>query len=263
METQDKKNNKIILVGVLLIALVFVFTFFRSKNNEKDLENLATKETRSYPQISSEELIKKTFKEKDFQILDIRSQENYQFEHLVDSINIPEGKISENISPDKKTIILGDNFENSSIFFDFLKKNNFSEVLILSGGIESWKKAGGNTISIGNPNSFVDQSKVTYITPEELKKRVEEKKYPFYIIDVRSKQSFNNGHLPEAENIALDDIEKNREIIPFGKEIFVYGETEFQGFQAGVRLYDLNFYAAKVLKGGIASWNEKGFELVK
>ena len=47
--------------------------------------------------------------------------------------------------------------------------------------------------------------------------------------------------------------------IPLTKEIIVYGSTDLQGFQAGVKLYDLNFFAVWVLDDGFLGWKEKGF----
>jgi len=266
MDTRDKKNNKVILIGVALIAMVFIFTFFRSgfesKNNSS---NEVTQKKLNYPQISPEDLKSKLKNNEDLKILDIRTPDDFAMEHLTNSLNTISEEII-NVIPKEKTIIIvgySAKDEEYTKIIDYLKEKKYNNFFILTGGFDLWKKTGGNVISIGNPNSFTDTAKVTYIDPEDFKKIVENKNYPKYIIDIRSKQSFDSGHISGAENILLDDLEKSTSKIPYGKEIYVYGDTDLSGFQGGVRLYDLNFMTAKVLKGGLEAWKSKGFTLEK
>ncbi|MFA5777697.1 MAG: rhodanese-like domain-containing protein [Parcubacteria group bacterium] len=265
MELNDKSNNKVILIGVALIAMVFIFTFFRSELFKKNSENEIEQKILNYPKITSEDFKNKLKSSEDLKILDIRSSDDYAMEHLANSINAVSEESINAISKEKTIIIVGYSTEDEEYtkIIDYLKKNKYYNFFILKGGFDAWKNIGGGTISIGNPNSFVDNSKINYIAPEDLKAIVENKNYPKYIIDMRPKQSFDDGHIFGAENIFLDELEKSADKIPFSKEIYIYGDTEFQGFQAGVRLYDLGFMLVKVLKGGLTSWKDKGFEIVK
>jgi rhodanese-related sulfurtransferase len=266
MDGNEKNNNKIFLVGIALIALVFAFTFFKpffyqNKSKEKNYQQ----EVLNYPKISPEDLKNKIKNNNDTQILDIRSTDDYAMEHLIDSVNA-NSEESINAIPKEKTIVMvgySTKDEEYTKIVDYLKSNSYKNFFILKGGIDAWKNIGGSTISIGNPNSFTDASKVIYISPDDLKKIVDNKSYPKYIIDIRSKQLFDSGHILEAENILLDDLEKSKDKIPYGKEIFVYGDTELQGFQCGVRLHDLGFLSVKTLQGGLMAWKDKGFEAVK
>ena len=267
MDKNEKNNNKVILIGVILMALVFCFTLFRSElGKNKTTGETSQKKALNYSRITTANLKDKLKNKEAIQIIDIRSPEDYRSEHMIDSINA-DSKDSISGIPQGKTIILvgysDSKDENYSEIIDYLKSKKYANVFILTGGIDSWKNIGGNTISSGNPLSFSDNSKVIYATPDDLKKLVDNEIYPKFIIDVREKQLFDNGHIHGAVNIFLDDLEKSSDKISSGKEIFVYGDDEIQGFQAGVRLYDLNFFTVKVLKGGLASWKEKGFPLEK
>lgn len=264
MEKSESKNNKVILIGIMLIALVFIFTFFRS-GFSKDKTANQTAPALNYPKITAEDLKNKLKDASGAEIIDIRSLNDYAIEHIPNSINAISEESFNGLSQAKTIALIGysNQDEEYSKIIDYLKSKKINNIFILNGGIASWKGNGGSTISIGNPNSFVDNSKVVYITPEDLKAIIENKNYPRYILDVRAKQAFDSGHLNGAENISLDDLEKSSDKIPFGKELLVYGDTELQGFQGGVRLYDLGFMNFRVLKGGFASWKDKGFEIVK
>ena len=265
MAIENKKQNRVLLIGILLIALVVTISFFRSKSEKKDNEIKSVQETKNYPKITAEELKQKIESDKNLQILDIRSSDEYQFEHIINSKNANSVESLSSFDPEKMTVIIGNyaETENSDKAFETLRDKKFKSSFILSGGFSAWKNSGGNTISIGNPGSFVDQSKAAYTTPEDLKKIVEDANYQKYVLDVRSAESFSKEHLPQAQNIPLDDLEKSTEKIPFGKEIFVYGENDTQGFQGATRLFDLNFFGTKILKGGIADWKAKGFPIEK
>ncbi len=267
MEQTDKKNNKVIMVGMLLIIMVFAYTIFKPVFKKDDSKTAETKkETQiNYPKITPEDLKSKLKKPDSVQIFDIRGSDDYKLEHLIGSENATSEELLNGISKEKIIVFVGyeEQKEAYKKAIEFVKNKGFKEAYALDGGIEAWKAIGGNTISFGNPGSFTDNAKIIYITRDELKKIIDDQNYLKYILDVSSKQSFASGHLPGAENIFLDDLEKSTDKIPAGKEIFVYGENELQGFQAGVRLYDLGIIGAKVLEGGLPAWKEKGLEVVK
>jgi rhodanese-related sulfurtransferase len=267
MDERDKKNNKIIVIGAILIAMVFAYTIFKAEFLKEDSKNMATKKDSqiNYPKMAPEDIKIKSKNDDTVQFVDIRGSDDYKLEHLINSISATSEEALSGVSRDKTIIIIGYEEQKESYpkAIEFFRSAGFKEVYVLDGGILAWKEIGGSTISIGNPNSFVDTSKIIYILPEELKKIIEDQAYPKYILDVSSKQAFDSGHLAGAENIILDNLEKSADKIPSEKEIFVYGENDLQGFQAGVRLYDLGIMSMKVLKGGLPAWKEKKFEVVK
>ena len=267
MDQEEKKSNKVMIIGALLIAMVFAYTIFKSEFRKDDsgISKTGAGTEIKYPKITPEDLKNRLKNPENVQVVDIRGSDDYKLEHLTGSVNaVPEESL--NGIPQEKAIIII-SYENQKESYkqeiDFIKSKGYNDVYALDGGIPAWKEIGGSTISIGNPSSFVDNAKIIYISPEDLKKITDDQNYPKYILDVSSQQAFDSGHLSGAENIFLDDLEKSADKIPSGKLIIVCGENDLQGFQAGVRLSDLGIMNAKVLKGGLPAWKEKGFEVVK
>jgi rhodanese-related sulfurtransferase len=274
MELRENKtiiNNKtVVLIGFALIFFVILVTFFRwNKQAEENQPTIVQKEeTFQYRTISFQEIQERTsplVKESErILIVDIREIQDYQVEHIVGSKNIPLSDLASTYLMTENyntVVILGNGIESENIeAVKILNSKNISNFSIFSGGFFAWKKNGGQTISQGDPNSFIDQSKISSLSPEILKSILSEN-YDAYILDVRSRQSFSQEHIPQAVNIPLEELENLREEIPLDKEIVVYGKDSLQGFEAGVRLYDMNFFATWVMEGGFSNWKERQFEI--
>lgn len=268
MDQEENKNNKVIIVGISLIALVFAYTILKStftKDEPKGSKRGNSGIEITFPKITPEDLRGRLKNNNDIKLADIRMPDDYKLEHLIGSTNVTSEEFLNGVSQEKTIVFIGyeDQKEANKEAVDFAKEKGFKDVYVLDGSISAWKEIGGSTISIGNPGSFIDNAKIIYISPEDLKKIIDNQEYPKYILDVSSKQVFNSGHIVGADNIFLDDLEKSADKIPAGKETIVYGETDLQGFQSGVRLYDLGLMNIKVLKGGMPAWKDKGFEVVK
>lgn len=264
----DKKNREklAIFIGLFLIVLVAAITLFRPSLENKEVKDMAdssAKENTNYAKISATELLQKIKNKDKVAIIDIRSGDAYQQEHIIDSLNIPladlrEGKFS--VQPDSLIVLVGDGSDSSELAQAANSTGN-KIAAVLTGGISSWKVNNGGTVSWGDPTSFVNQSKVTFTEPEDLKALLDSKNQQFYLIDARPQVEFTKEHIPQAVNISFEELEKRRSGIPSGKMIVVYGETELAGFQAGVRLFDLNIYSASVLRGGFAGWKDNGYPI--
>jgi rhodanese-related sulfurtransferase len=267
MDQTERKNNKVMIIGALLIAMVFAYTLFKSEFKKDNSESAKTSEGTeiNYPKIAPEDLKNRLKNPDKIQVVDVRGSDDYKLEHLIGSVNITSEESFDGIPQGKTIVIIGYEEQKGDLkkAVDLAKSKGFDDAYVLDGGIPAWKGIGGSTISIGNPSSFTDNAKVIYISPEDLKKIIDDQNYPKYILDVSSKQAFDNEHLPGAENIFLDDLEKSADKIPLEKTVVVYGENDLQSFQAGVRLSDLGIMSAKVLEGGLPAWKEKGFETVK
>lgn len=260
---RTRKEKVLFLIGFLLIAGVAVSTFFRTPAKKINPANQDFFAKIDYPQISATDLIKKIRNKENAKILDTRAEIDFQTEHIADSVNFSLDKLKESSLPfgaNDSIYILnyaGADAENNEAI-NILKNKNYNNVAVIVGGLDAWKSASGSALSFGNPSSFTDQAKVTFVSQEDFVKILKDKKDLIYILDVRNTKLFSENHIPGANNIFLDDLEKLKDKIPIGKEIYIYGDNELDGFQAGVRLYDLNIYSAKVIKEGFAKWKEKG-----
>ena len=275
-EENKSNENKALIVGFALIVVVALVTLFRSETfsnkTDKTSKNQASTQNKAVPNvdyqtISAKDLQKKLSKNKDnLTLLDIRTFDEYIGEHIVDAVNIPpdEFPTAPKLDAKKSIIIIGKIGTDPNIekVVDELKKADFNDITVLAGGMEAWKNIAGMVVTYGDPTSFVDQSKVSYVEAIKLKEAMDQK-VPVFILDVRTAEEFSKGHIPSARNLPFEELEKRRSEVPSLEKIVVTGINELQEFQASVQLYDMNLNTGFVLKGGIPAWQAKGFELVK
>ncbi len=271
MRQQENKQNAIaLIVGFGLIILIAVFTIFKpfsnTANNQQNNSSQLQSDSSSAKQISSEDLFKKIQAKEPVNIIDVRSSDEFQKEHILDSQNIPADNFLANLEgldKNKNYVIVDDGNENiSAILATNLAQKEFKNVYYLTGGFLSWKNKLSPTISAGDPNSFTDQSKVNYLASDQLKEMTQTENN-LYIIDVRKSDAYAQGHLKSAVNIFLDDLEKRRREIPLGKKIIIYDTDGLWAFQGAVRLFDMNVLNVYALSDGFNAWTQKGFEVIK
>src|SRR5665647_64551 len=242
MENEEKNKQYLTagFIGFFLILVVALVTIFRSNLSSK--ENLAEiKSMDSSGEVSAVEkqaieakdLMQKIIQKENMVILDIRSTEEYRKEHLADSLNIPFVNLEESVASlpkDKTYILLDDDYAESSLLaIQRLSENEITNTFYLKGGFSGWKAQYNPTISSGDPNSFVDQSKVKYIKSDKLKELLTQDP-KLLIIDVRSAEAFQVGHIKGAVNIFLEDLEKNKTKIPMSQKIVLYDNDGLWAF---------------------------------
>lgn len=263
------KELTVISVGIFLIILVAIFTFFRTDDKSTDVEtskneNASGLENKAVSPLTLQEKIKNGEKLK---IIDLRNFEQYSTEHILDSINVPfEELTSREINTEEEIILFTEPSSNQeavlSESINALKEKGATNITILDSDIEQWKTFGGQTVTYGDPTKFYDQSKVSYISQDELKSKLDGNE-PLLIIDVREKEKFESGHLPKAINISLPDIEKRRSEISLSTLVIVYSDMETEAFQASVRIYEMKFITSAILKEGYSKWTASNFPIEK
>lgn len=259
-------------VGLFLIFAVIVVTFLRSYwsnrpiNDGNNAENASQNSLKNLRIFSPPQLALAIKNAESLEIIDIRLEDEFYKEHILDSQNIPfsvmENRLGD-LDKNKQYVLVGSNQRDEEVLAAaLLIPGGFSNIILLEGGFTNWKGQYNATISSGDPLSFVDQSKVKYVKSDELKKRMSTESN-LYIIDLRKKDSFEKGHLPNAVNIYLEDLEKRRKEIPAGKKIILYDNDGLWAFQGAVRLFDMGVLNVEALSDGLKTWQEKGFEVVK
>lgn len=124
------------LIFLLLAAFVFVGC---ARGNEQE---------KNYRQITTDEAVSMMEQEKDYTILDVRTPEEYQEEHIPNAVNIPNETIGKNEIkelPEKEQLILvycrsGNRSKQAAEKLAELGYTNIVEF----GGINSWT---GDTVS--------------------------------------------------------------------------------------------------------------------
>lgn len=254
---------------IILVIVVFLFRSFHSSAPESSPPDTTpnTSHADDDPSIliSLDALHQKILNQEKLTFLDLRDPQDFAIEHIPHSFSITLAGINSfSLKPGEIGIIVlaqKDTASNETVK-NILKQQTNKSMFLLQGGFESWKQQGNPVYTIGDPKSFIDQSKVTYITPEEVKKMLatDDEPQPFFL-DVQSKDNYAHAHIKGAVNIPLDELEKRSSEVPLGKGIIVYGESELSSFQGGVRLNDLGVYAVKTLTGNDTFKPETGLPL--
>lgn len=253
---KTRRDKQALYIGAMLILLVGVYFatkgFLRSEDTADEPATQSEEESLAeVPFITVEVLWQRIQNNEKIDIIDIRENVLYESEHIAQSLSIPIGSL-ESFAPSQDSSVVVIFTESDRQVFE-TAKNVLQEKpfphFFLQGGFEAWKSFGAPTISFGNPNSFLDQSKVTYIELSEFKALLASNDRTPYILDVQSKENYTKKHIKGAINIPLGEIEKRRSEIPAGIQIVVYGENDTISFQGGVRLADLGIFAVKTLTG--------------
>lgn len=273
MKIEKNKNIVAAAVGFFLIIIIAAITFYRSqqpkdsKATDGSVKNSASQNPAKQPyELTSTELADKIKSQPSLIVIDVRTPDEFQKEHILGSKNIPLENIESAIATLRKdgqyVIVDSGAASGLSLVTDFFPKNGFRSAFYLDGGFSDWKSQNEPTISFGDSQSFVDQSKVRYLKSNQLKDMLATEKN-LTIIDLRSSEKFKEGHLPGAENIFIDDIENRRSQLPFGKKIILYDRDGLWAFQGAVRLFDMGFFNVFCLSDGLDGWQKNKYPLTK
>lgn len=251
----DKKNIQALTIGIL--GIFFVGVFFIAKSFWSADEQATSTDNENSPQtaegnrktLTTTELQAKMTRNEKLLLVDIRTPEEYNTKHIPKSRSFPSDNLTNFQKEDGVlTVIIGSvtNPEANALAQEILANKNI-EAWFLAGGFEEWSAKGFPVISQGNPRDFVDQSKVTFITKENLTPLIGQANV--LVLDTQSEENFQKKHIRGALHIPLQEIEKRVSEINSTKRIVVYGENELESFRAGVRLFDLNFFGVETLRG--------------
>ncbi len=265
-------------IYAFLVGFAFIFfigTYFASKSFfpslygglfSSDGAPLSTDDTKKdYPHLQSIDpasLSQKISNGDSIRIIDLRPEEAYRREHINGSQNLTLSSLTSDTDILSVLVIATNDVLTSETIENIMSKHPGSFVL-LDGGIEAWKSAHYPIISIGDPKSFSDQSKVLYISPEELRKTLEISNDTIFLIDVQNESAFRERHISGAMNLPLDRIEMEIEKIkpPIARTVVVYGSNDLESFQAGVRISDLGAFPVKTLSGNDHLMSKSGLPL--
>jgi rhodanese-related sulfurtransferase len=206
--------------------------------------------------ISTEKVNEIIEKGKDYILLDVRTQEEYDSGHLKDAMLIPVDDLEERINevPEGKPIIVYcKSGMRSARAADILLNNGFSPVYNMQGGIEKWRSDG----------FFVYGDAVTYnnINIEKVYEIVKDKNSNFQIVDVRSAEEYGTAHIKGAISIPVSDIESNLNLISKDLPVIVYCSSSTCGSssQAAGIFFGLGFKEVYAMNAGIEEWIEKDY----
>lgn len=93
----------------------------------------------------------------------------------------------------------------------------------------------------------------------ELKSRLEWGEPAFTIVDVRSRDAYNDGHIMGSMPMPMDElVERAKSTLALSRDIYLYGETDGETAQAAQQLRGAGFEHIAELKGGLPAWKAIG-----
>jgi len=89
----------------------------------------------------------------------------------------------------------------------------------------------------------------------ELKSRLEWGEPAFTILDVRSRDAYNDAHIMGAMPMPTEEVvDRAKASIAPSRDIYIYGETDEETAAAAVKLRSAGFEHILELKGGLPAW---------
>lgn len=196
-------------------------------------------------------------------LIDVRPKEEAKQEHIKGAVNIPLSELpkAQNMFPKQKNapIIIYCKKDNlSQKAFDIVRKWGYVNTSFLVGGIDAWKKAGGEVLAdqLVSKIVYVPKPKPGTISVEEFKKISGKIPKNVIILDVRDPEETQMGVIKGSVNIPVNELKDRLNELPKDKEILVHCATGMRAEMAYNILkeagYNVKFLDAniKFLKGG-------------
>lgn len=102
---------------------------------------------------------------------------------------------------------------------------------------------------------------ITNVTADEVYKMLSSNK-DYFILDVRSKEEFDSGHIEGAYLIPVSELENRLTELPQDKPIIVYCRSGSRSTSAANILLGKGFKEIFNMTGGITEWQSKGFPVI-
>ena len=148
-ESEMKKNNKVAIIATVIIIMVsilgviFLPQLLPDDNTTKDYEDVSVSVAYS--------MINDTITYPNLIILDVRNQDEYDSEHINNSILIPLSELEDRLNEiseynNTEIIVHCKSGARSASASEILASNEFSKVYNMLDGIDAWMDAGYPTI---------------------------------------------------------------------------------------------------------------------
>lgn len=97
---------------------------------------------------------------------------------------------------------------------------------------------------------------------QDLKTRLDWGEPALTIVDVRSLETFNAGHIQGAISLPMDVlVTRIGQTIETSRDIYIYGETDEETAQAANQLRDAGYTNVAEVIGGVAAWKAVGYPI--
>jgi rhodanese-related sulfurtransferase len=255
-EKQKSKNLNKNLVFTSLIAIIIIFSVGYLGNNllasirdAKSFNNLFGGISVKY--ITPSELESRLSENDDLLLLDVRSQSDYEWEHMDDSINIPLNELGshyDDINKETEIVTFCDasDCQYSKIAARRLLKEGFENVVVLDEGIEGMRSYGYKITKSDNKEVIDSIFKTESISLDELMDK-QQKLENIIIYDIRSKDKFDSNHIEGALWVDNNDLMSTVTDISDKNEIIIVTDDFETAIKTGSQLFDNGYFNNKYL----------------
>lgn len=201
-------------------------------------------------------------------LVDLRPLKEARQAHIKGSFSVPSEEIAaakERFPSDLSAPIILYGAGRDEEAFKIVRSWGYKDTTVLNGGVEAWKKAGGELVKGDLP------SKITYtwkprpgeVLIEDFKKYVATADPKVLILDVRDKDEAMNGMVKGAVNIPTTELKDRMKELPKDKLIITHCVTGIRAESAYEDLKELGFENVKFLNAVIQIGNDGKFEITK
>ncbi len=106
-----------------------------------------------------------------------------------------------------------------------------------------------------------EKAQYTDISVQQAKEMID--KGDVFILDVRTQEEYNAGHIRNSTLIPVQDLSKRLNEVPRDRDTIVYCKTGGRSTAASEILANSGFIRIYNMKGGITEWTKAGYEIVK
>lgn len=183
-----------------------------------------------------------------FVLIDLRPTDEAKRGHIIGAVSVPGKdlqKEKEKFPSDKSApIMLYDNDTKSELDdFASVRGWGYTNVAVLDGGFDEWKRSGGLVISgdVATRIVYVPKLRAGEISIEEFKRIAETSPADKLLLDVRDEDEAMQGMLKGALNVPSWDLKNRFKDITRDKEIILYCDTGLRAEMAYHTLKEAGF----------------------
>ena len=186
-------------------------------------------------------------------ILDIRSKEAFASAHIPNAINIPSGQNLPTwagwvLPYDRPTLLITDHPDEIPEAITHLLRVGFDDLQgYLQGGMDAWQTAG------------LPLDKLETLSVQELQKKLKQNPHSQTVLDVRTEQEWNQGHIDQAIHIHGGKLQESLDRIPRDRPVSVICGSGYRGSIAASFLKRNGFEEVSNVAGGMSAWNAMQF----
>ena len=129
-------------------------------------------------------------------------------------------------------------------------KAGYTQVHVLDRGMPAWKQAGYSMETVER----IPRGSIPSVRASALKQMIAEQK-DLLLVDLRSEQSYKEGHIAGAVNHPLYRLSRDYSAIPLDRTLVLIDDRGFRTFLAGSYL-EMKGYRVMRLFGGMQAWQE-------